>query len=143
MSTPVTPRNADRVLSPVLSRSAILALLGIAAALGLDLNLSEDQVGALSDAALIVLPLLGSLIGAVWGAIRARERVTPLGPQDTPRDLDGTELVRLDGKPLAAVAHARENLAEELEERVEPPRLQPRYPRVDRHEYDRDPGDLG
>ena len=84
--------NPDRVSPPVLTRSTILAIVGVLAALGVDLNISEEQAGALSDAALIVLPLLGSLVGAAWGAIRARQVVTPVLPQDTPRDLQGRDL---------------------------------------------------
>lgn len=130
MSTikPGTPRNADRVTPPVLSRSAILGLLGLAAAFGIDLNISEEQAGALSDLLIVALPLLGALAGSIWGAIRAREGVTPIGPDDTPRNAEGVELKPAGHTPATGYP--------------EPPMSQ-RQPRVDRHGYDRDPGDLG
>ena len=49
--------NPDRVTPPIISRSTILAVVGILAALGVDTQISEDDAGALADAALIVLPL--------------------------------------------------------------------------------------
>jgi hypothetical protein len=85
--------NPDRVSPPIITRASILAVVGVLAALGVDLNISEDQAGVLADAALIVLPLAGSLAGAIWGAVRARQHVTPVLPGDVPRDLQGRPLV--------------------------------------------------
>jgi hypothetical protein len=128
----VTPRNADRITKPVAVRAALLGLLGLATAFGIDLNVSEAQTGALSDLLIALLPLLGTLAGGLWGTSVAREGVTPIGPGDIPRNAEGVEL-----KP------AGHTPATGYPERVEPPRPQPRHPRVDRRGIDRDPGDLG
>lgn len=127
------PLNKDRVTPPIISRATILGILGVLAALGINLNISESQAGALADTLLWLLPLLGTLAGTVWGALQARKNVTPLGSGDKPRDLDGGVLVRSDGQPLVSERHSRDELAEQLEEQ---PRLRPR---VDRRGVDRDP----
>jgi hypothetical protein len=117
--TPEPPRpapNKDRVTPPVLTRTAILGALGFLAAVGVDLGLDTDQTNRLVDALLVVLPLLGSLAGAAWGTIRARQDVTPILEGDTPRNADGKELVT----------------AEQV--------LRRPSPRVDRRGVDRDPG---
>jgi hypothetical protein len=114
------PRNTDRVTPPVLTRAAIVGLVGVAAAFGLDLNISEEQAGVLSDLSLVLLPLLATLAGSVWGALRAREGVTPIGPNDTPRNADGVELVP--GSHAPTTGYPR------------------KAPRVDRRGIDRDRG---
>jgi hypothetical protein len=137
-ATPATPPppNKDRVTPPILTRATILGVVGLLAALGIDLNVSEAQAGALSDLSIVLLPLLGTLAGTVWGALQARQKVTPLGAGDRPRDLDGGVLVRGDGQPLVSERRSRDELAEQLEEQPRP------RPRVDRRGIDRDPGGL-
>jgi hypothetical protein len=118
---PVVTQNPDRVTPPVLTRSAILAVLGVLTAVGVDLGLDVDQTNRLVDALLIILPVLATVAGAVWGArFKARNQVTPILPGDTPRDQAGVELRR----------------AGHTETTGYPPRRE--RPRVDRRGVDRD-----
>jgi hypothetical protein len=110
-------RNADRITNPVMARAVLGGVIALIAAFGVDLNLDENQVGALSDLLIVVLPLLGTLAGTIWGTRTAREGVTPIGPDDTPRNADGVELVP--GTHVPATGYPR--------------------PRVDRRGIDRDP----
>jgi hypothetical protein len=126
----ITPRNADRITKPVAVRAALLGLLGLATAFGIDLNVSEAQAGALSDLLLALLPLLGTLAGGLWGTSVAREQVTPIGPDDTPRNAEGVELKPAGHTPSTGYPPPATRSASE------------RHPRVDRRGIDRDPGDL-
>ena len=67
----------------------------------------------LADAALVALPVLGRLAGAGWGALRARQRVTPVLPGDVPVDLEGRPLVPVEPTRLADPAERpRRNLVD-------------------------------
>src|SRR5215218_6744944 len=70
--------NPDRITWLVLPRVAIAALVAVLAAWGIDLNLDEKKQGAVADALLVVVPILLTLAGAVWGSKDAAKRVTPI-----------------------------------------------------------------
>jgi hypothetical protein len=91
--------NPDRVTPIVVTRGTILAVVGLLAAWGIDVQVSEDQAGALADALTAAVPLIFGLAGALWGARGARARVTPVLPGDTPRDRQGRELRPVDHGP--------------------------------------------
>lgn len=130
MSTP--SKNPDRVTNPVLVRSILLAVVGLLAAFGIDLNLSRDQAGALSDGIVAVLPVLTTLAGLIWGARKARANVTPIRTDlgDQPQALDGTPLAPAGHGPDQGYPRTDEEQAERLQRR----------PRVDKRGIDRDPG---
>lgn len=106
-------RNVNRVLPAVLSRAVIGAVVAVAAAFLFDKQLSQEQIGGWADAILVILGLLGVGGGATWGAQRATKDVTPVLPGDTPRDLDGNELVPVSHTPATGYPPTRAATPEE------------------------------
>jgi hypothetical protein len=94
-------QNPNRVTPPVLTRSSILAALGVLAPLGSALGMDADQTNRLVDALVVILPVLGTVAGAVWGSLKARDQVTPVLPGDTPRDQQGNALEPVSHTPAA------------------------------------------
>jgi len=126
---PVLPKNKDRISPWILAGVGIGAVLLAAAAVIFDANVSREDIGAWADVLLYVLGIVGAGGGALAAAQRAKQGVTPIGPDDTPQDAKGRRLVPVVHDEEAGYPRSAEEQAEQLQ----------RYPRVDKRGVDREP----